>query len=117
MEDRLAAIRRALLEDPTDTRDGHGPAREEVPGTGGLCHRGIATLLFGDHGCGKSTVALMAGLGAAAEGERVLYLDRENAAALTRSRVDNILEANERWGDPLADERFVGRHYPEFDRN
>ena len=110
----VLAIRRALLEDAQDTRDVVGPAREEVPGTGGLLYRGVSALIFAERGQGKSTVAVVVGVGAAAAGERVLYLDRENGAALTRERTQGILDANPEWGDPLADGRFVGRHFPEF---
>ena len=113
----VVQIRRALLKDAQDTRDTSGPAREEVPGSGGLLHRGVAAILFGERGQGKSSVGLAIGMGAAAEGERVLYLDRENGASLTRERVEAILDANPEWGDPLADERFVGRHYPALDQN
>jgi hypothetical protein len=56
-------------------------------------------------------------MSAAATGERVLYLDRENGAALTRERIDAMLDANPGWTDPLADGHFVGRHWPEIDRH
>jgi hypothetical protein len=110
----VLAIRRALLEEAQDTRDESASTREEVPGTGGLVYRGVGVVLFGERGQGKSTVQLVIGLGAATAGEKVLYLDRENGVALTRERVEAILDANPDWGDPLADGRFVGRHYPEL---
>lgn len=112
----VAAIRRALFEEARDMRDATGPAREEVPGMCGLGHRGVAATFFGERGGGKSTVALVLGVSAAAAGERVLYLDRENGPALTRDRVGGILEAHPSWGDPSADERFVSKHYPRLER-
>jgi len=39
------------------------------------------------------TVAI--GVSAAAAGERVLYLDRENGPALTKARVEAILDAHD----------------------
>ena len=104
-------IRHALLEQATDTRNAEGDAREEVPGAGGLLYRGVPTLIFGERGHGKSTVALAAGLGAAEAGEHVLYLDRENGPALTAERI----EVRPEWVGALEAERFVGRHYPELD--
>src|SRR5581483_4797337 len=110
-------VRRALLDDAQDTRDASGPAREEVPGTSGLLHRGVASVWFGERGQGKSTALLAAGMGAAATGERVLYLDRENGGALTRQRIETLFDAHPDWGDLLNDERFCGRHYAEMDRD
>lgn len=95
-------------------RDADGPAREEVPGTGGLLHRRVAAVVFSERGQGKSTVVLATCVAAAAAGEKVLYLDRENGAALTRERVEALLDAHEEWGDPVGDGQFVGRHYPEM---
>jgi hypothetical protein len=109
-------IRRVLLEAAQDTRDASGPAREEVPGTNGLLHRGVAAVFFGERGGGKTTAAIVTTMSAAARGERVLYVDRENGAALTKDRVEGILAAHEDWGD-LLDGRFVGRHYPELRPN
>ena len=112
----VAAIRRALFEDAQNTRDADGPARIEVPGTSGLLHRGVPVVLFSERGAGKSTVALTVDVSAAAAGEKVLYLDRENGAALTRVRVEGILAAHDAWPDVLASERWVGRHYAELGR-
>ena len=109
------AIRRALIDEAEDTREATGPTRETVPGTGGLLYRGVAACLFSERGAGKSMAVLILLLGAAAGGERVLYLDRENGGALTRERVEAILAAHPEWGDPLSDGRFVGRHWPGFD--
>ena len=83
-DDQVAEIRRALFDDAQDTRDASGPAREEVPGTGGLGYRGTSALFFGERGHGKSIVVVTIGLAAAAAGEKVLYLDRENGGAWTR---------------------------------
>jgi hypothetical protein len=111
-ESAVDRIRRALLQDAIDTRDVDVSAREEVPGTAGLLHRAVAAIIFGERGKGKTTVALTVGMSAAAAGEKVLYLDRENGGPLTRERTDAMLDANPCWGDPLDDGRFVGRHYP-----
>jgi hypothetical protein len=113
-EDAVTAIRRALFDEAQDTRDASGPARDPVRGTGDLLHRGVGALFFGDRGGGKSTVALAVTMGATAAGERVLYLDRENGAALTRDRIRDVLEAHPEWVDPLADGRLAGRHYPDL---
>ena len=105
-------ILRALFDDPQKTEDASGPAREEVPGSGGLYHRDHAAILFSERGAGKTTVALVAGLSVAAAGGTVYYFDRENGAALTKARVESILDSHEDWPDVLAAGRFVGRHYP-----
>jgi hypothetical protein len=112
----VEAIRRALLEDAQDTQDATGPAREEVPGAGGLLHRGVPVLFYGGHGTGKTSVVMTLALSAAAAGERVLYLDRENGPALSRERIRAILDANPEWGDPLAEGSFAGRHWAELDK-
>ncbi|MEO8092060.1 MAG: AAA family ATPase [bacterium] len=109
-------ISRALFDEPQATTDATGPAREEVPGTGGLCYRTQAVVLFSDRGAGKSMVAKIIGLSAAVNGERVYYFDRENGAAMTRDRIESILDAND-WTDVLEEGRFVGRHYPRLDRD
>ena len=105
-------ILRALFDDPQKTEDASGPAREEVPGSGGLYHRDHAAILFSERGAGKTTVALVAGFSVAAAGGTVYYFDRENGAALTKARVESILDSHEDWPDVLAAGRFVGRHYP-----
>ncbi len=92
--DLVDQIRRALLDDAQDTRDGDGPAREEIAGTGGLLHRGQAHLFFGDRGGGKTLAVKVTTLSAAAHGAKVLYLDHENGQALTRDRIECILDAN-----------------------
>jgi hypothetical protein len=112
----LSSIRRALFDDPQPTTGASGPARQELPGTGGLLHRGLASLFFAPRGQGKSISALITGIGAAVAGERVYYFDRENGAAVTLERAEGILEANE-WPDVLDDLRFVGRHYPQLSRD
>jgi hypothetical protein len=108
----VAGIRRALLEEPMDLRTAEGVARDYVPGTSELLQRRSAHLMFAAEGAGKSTVALVLANAAAAHGERVLYLDRENDPALTRERHAGILKANG-WTDPLPDERLAYRHWPE----
>jgi hypothetical protein len=115
-EAAVAAIRRALLDEAQDTRDSSGPAREPVPGTNGLLYRGVATSFFAPRGEGKSLAVIVTTLSAAAAGERVAYFDRENGAALTREWVEAILEAHPDWGDPLAEGRWAGRHYPTLDK-
>lgn len=107
----VAVIRRALFEEPQKTEDAIGPAREELPGGAGLIHRGQPVLFFSDRGAGKTTVALVLALSVAAAGGRVFYFDRENGAALTRTRVEEIIDANG-WPDLLSSGQFVGRHYP-----
>jgi hypothetical protein len=102
-----------LLEDAQDTRDGKDIVRDPVPGTGELMFRGTLHHFFGERESGKSTAVIAAGLSAAVHGEKVLYLDRENGAALTKGKVADALEAND-WPDVLEDGRFVGRHYPEM---
>ena len=111
---KVDEIRRALLDEAQDTRDGNGPAREELPGTNGLLYRGQAHLFFGERGGGKTLAVKIAALSAAAHGERVLYLDRENGQPLTRDRIECVLDANPEWGDLLDDGSFTGRHYPEL---
>lgn len=110
-----ASIDRALFEDPQKTGDADGPARIEVPGSGGLCHSNQAVLFFSERGAGKSTVALTIGVSVAVAGGTVYYFDRENGAALTMSRVEGILEDHD-WPDVVEQERFVGRHYPVLDK-
>lgn len=112
-EEQVDAIRKRLLEDAQDTRDAEGAVRDEVPATAGMLHRGIPVEMFGERGAGKSIVTVMLGVSAANAGERVLYLDRENGAGLIKGHIDGILESNDGWDDPLASERFVGRHYPQ----
>lgn len=111
-EAQVEAIRKALLHDALDTRDAGAHVREEVPGAGGLLHRGVATVMFSDRGAGKTTAVLASGLGAAERGERVLYLDRENGAELTKARVEAFQDAHPEQPDVLESQRFVGRHYP-----
>jgi hypothetical protein len=113
-EAQIAAIRRVLLDEPQDTRDGEGPARETLQGTGDLLHRGVPVVFFSERGAGKTTVTLVIALSAAATGEQVLYLDAENGAALTRTRIEDVLKVHPEWGDPLTEERFAGRHYPQL---
>jgi hypothetical protein len=109
-------IRRALLDEAQDTRGASGSAREELPGSSGLSHRGQAALLFSERGKGKTTVALMIGVGHAVGGGKTLYLDRENGAAFTGDHIEGILDYHD-WPDILESEGFVGRHYPRLDRN
>jgi hypothetical protein len=111
----VGRIRRVLFEDTESTRDGGATVREPVPGTGGLFWRGVAHSLFGDRGEGKSVVTVTATVAAAAAGEHVLYLDRENGRSLLRSLVVGVLEAHEDWPDVLASGAWMGRHYPAFD--
>jgi hypothetical protein len=108
-------IVRALFVDAVSTRDGGG-VREAVPGTGGLLWRGTAHTLFGERGEGKTIAALIVTLAAAACGERVLYLDRENGDYHVRGLVEGVLDAHEDWPDVLEDEQWVGRHYPALSR-
>lgn len=112
----ISAIHQALFKDPQSTTGATGPAREEVPGTGGLLHRGQASIFFSDRGQGKSITITVVALAAAARGVRVYYFDRENGAAVTLERAEAILEAND-WPDVLANETFVGRHYPQLSRD
>lgn len=111
-----SAIQRALFDDPQPTTGASGPAREELPGTGGLLHREQASIFFSDRGQGKSITTLITALGAAVNDIPVYYFDRENGAAVTLERAEAILEAND-WPDVLADGRFVGRHYPQLSRD
>jgi hypothetical protein len=111
----VGRIRRALFVDTDDTREGATTPREPVPGTGGLLWQGLAHTFYGDRGEGKSVVVLTVSVSAAVAGEKVLYLDRENGAALTRSLVAGILAAHA-WPDVLEVGSWVGRHYPEFSR-
>src|SRR4051794_41351785 len=91
----VSRIRRALLEEPLATHAGGDVVRQEVPGTCGLLHRGVAATFYGERGGGKSSVTVAIGVSAAAAGERVLYLDRENGPALTKARVEAILDAHD----------------------
>jgi hypothetical protein len=113
-EAQIAAIRRILLDEPQDTRDGEGPARETVEGTGDLLHRGVPVVFFSERGAGKSTVTLVVAISAAATGEQVLYLDAGNGAALTRTRIEDVLKVHPEWGDPLTEGRLAGGHYPQL---
>jgi hypothetical protein len=108
-------IRRVLLEDSIDVRDADDTIREEAPGTAGLCHPGVAAAVWAERGKGKSSVALVTAMAHAAAGGRVLYLDRENTPALNKARLKDILGANG-WPDLLAEEKFLGRHYPMIER-
>jgi hypothetical protein len=112
----IGRIRRVLFEDTASTRDGSDVVREPVPGTGGLLWRGIAHSIFGDRGEGKSVTVVIATVAAAAVGERVLYLDRENGPSLMRSIVEGVLEAHDDWPDVLESGAWTGRHYPAFSR-
>jgi hypothetical protein len=112
-DEQVAEIRRMLIDDAQDTRDGKDTVRDPVPGTGELMFRATLHHFFGERESGKSTAVIAAGLSAAVRGEKVLYLDRENGAALTKAKIADALEANE-WPDVLESARFVGRHYPEM---
>jgi len=114
-EDVVAGIARALFDDPQRTDEGGDSAREELPGTGGLLHRGQSVIFFAARGEGKSILALLLGVSAAVAGTPTYYFDRENGASLTRTRYEAILDALE-WPDVLADGHFIGRHYPQLDR-
>ena len=116
----VGAIRRALLEEPASLRDAlleERPALDPMPGTNGLIHRGEGHVMFSSRGAGKSLVALILGLSAAARGERVLYLDRENGDAVTASRVRDIVEANPAWAGLVESGQLVGSHWPRLDRS
>jgi putative DNA primase/helicase len=114
--DSVAQIRRALFEEPAKLEAlDETPAREELPGSAELGHRGQSAVFYSERGHGKSSVALVLGLSVAARGGRVFYWDRENGGALTRARVESILDTYPDWGDPLEDGRFVCRHYPRLD--
>jgi AAA domain len=115
-DDSVALIRHALFEEPAKLEAlDEMPAREELPGSAELVHRAQSAVLYSERGHGKSSVALVLGLSVAARGERVFYWDRENGGALTRARVEAILDTYPDWGDPLEDGRFVCRHYPRLD--
>jgi hypothetical protein len=110
-------IRRAIFEDSVGTFDVDAPVREEVPGTGGLLWRGLAHTFFGERGKGKTVTGHIVMVAAAAAGERVLYLDRENGPALTRSLVMGVLDAHEDWPDVTENGHWTGRHWPSFSRD
>ena len=113
VSDAVAAIRKALLENSLDPRDSEGSAREEVPGTDGLLHRGIPAIFYGDHGEGKTWAVLLACMAAADAGERIVYFDYENTAPLLRENVEDILDAHGReWP-----ERFEVRCYPQLSQH
>jgi AAA domain-containing protein len=115
-DDPISRIRHALLEEPAKLEAfDEAPAREELPGSAELGHRGQSAVFYSERGHGKSSVALVVGLSVAARGERVFYWDRENGGALTRARVEAVLDTHPDWGDPLESGRFVCRHYPRLD--
>lgn len=115
-DDPVSRIRHALLEEPAKLEAlDQAPAREELPGSAELGHRGQSAVFYSERGHGKSSVALVIGLSVAARGERVFYWDRENGGALTRARVEAVLDTHPDWGDPVEDGRFVCRHYPRLD--
>ena len=114
----VAAIRRALLDDPADlaaAMRGGRPARDMVAGSNGLVARGIAHTLFGARGCGKSFVMAVLGASMAHAGERVLVLDRENGDSVAAERFSCILDAHPDWEHVVDDGHFVGKHYPTLD--
>lgn len=110
-------IRHALLDEPMSLlaalRD-ERPAVDPLPGTAGLLARGEAHLIFSERGQGKSLVSLILGLSAAARGERVLILDRENGDAVTAARVRDIVAARPEWAGLVEDGQLVGSHWPHF---
>ena len=105
-----------LFEEPLGL-DGEDRPREEVPGGCELIYRGQSATLFSERGHGKSTVATLIGVAAAARGERVYYWDRENGRQLTGRRVASILDAYPDWPDvrERAGGSFVYREYPRLD--
>jgi AAA domain-containing protein len=113
---KVEAIRRALFDEPLGLGDASRP-REELPGGAGLLHRGQAAVMFSERGAGKSTVATLLAVSAAASGERIFYWDRENGRQLTGERVESILEAHEDWPDvrERAGGQFIYREYPRLD--
>jgi DNA repair protein RadA/Sms len=59
---------------------------------GGIVH-GSVTLIGGDPGIGKSTLALQAGCRLSEKGARVLYVSGEESVAQTKMRADRIVSA------------------------
>lgn len=110
------AIHKALFDDAQNTADASGPGRIELPGAGDLLYRGQAATFFSDKGRGKSVVALTIAASVAAAGVKVFYFDRENGAAVTKERLEQIIDANG-LPDLLASEMFVGRHYPKLSKD
>jgi hypothetical protein len=115
VSEKVAAIRRALFEESTNVAEAGDTLRIAADGTEGLLHAGVAAEMYADRGQGKTSVALVASMAHAAAGGRVAYFDRENAPSLNKARLKTIEQANG-WPDLLAEEKFVGRHYPSVDR-
>ena len=103
----------ALFEEPLGLGDKIRP-REQVPGGAELIYRGQSAVLFSERGHGKSSVATLLAVAAAAQGERVYYWDRENGRDLTGRRVEAILDAYPDWPDvrECAGGLLAYREYP-----
>ena len=110
----VEAIRKVLFEDTQDAWDATGPAREEIPGSSGLLHRGIPVTFYGPRGQGKSTVALTLALSAVDAGERGAYFDRENGAGLNRNRLMDALAARAEWSEEAIRPNFSMRVWPQL---
>ena len=102
-----------LFEEPLGLNDEIRP-REQVPGGAELVYRRQAAVLFSERGHGKSSVATLIAVAAAAQGERVYFWDRENGRDLTGRRVEAILDAYPDWPDvrECAGGSLIYKEYP-----
>jgi len=112
---QLEVIHRKLFVEAQDT-DGSLDARREVPGTNGLMYRDAAGIFYGERGSGKSISLVTLGISAAANGEKILYLDRENGPGLVGEWIDAILDDHSDWPDVIESGSFVSKHYPDINR-
>ena len=117
--ERTSSIRTAIFGDsPSVWDDDLGEARKPIPGGCDILLEGVASYFFGGRGSGKSTLVTTLGLSVAMQGRGVLVLDRENGAALTRSRVDSAIAQNPDTFDAgTLREHFDARHWPEFKKD
>lgn len=113
---QAAKIKAAIFDTAQSAwEDNLGDARVPIPGSCDMLIENTAHYFYGGRGSGKSTVVLTLGMSVAMRGCKVLMLDRENGAALTRSRMDAAMTHNPNaFEEDTLREHFDALHWPEF---